>query len=188
MARDLSLSRSVCSCGSCRQAGSLPPLGRGALLQRFALTGPVGGPPPPRDDADLTSGPGGAEASYGEMWPAYTALAAGLARAGADLILCEGLGSVAEVQAAAEAAAAGAAGLPIFVSVRLQEDWARYGGCLASGESVGQAFRAVRHVHGLDTFLFNGCSAESVVQAVPSLHRANARHRPSRFRRALSHI
>ena len=47
--------------------------------------------------------------------------------------------AMAVVLGAAVAAAAGAAGLPIFVSVRLQEDWARYGGCLASGESVGQA-------------------------------------------------
>ncbi len=80
-----------------------------------------------------------------------------------DLFLCETMSSAAEALAAATAACS--TGKPVWVSWTLHEDRS---GRLRSGESVGEAAKALAHVP-VSGFLVNCCAPESITAAMPEL-------------------
>ena len=94
-----------------------------------------------------------------EARPIYANLAAALAPR-VDLFLCETMSSAREARNAALAAkqAGGTRSLPVYVSWTLDETPGRG---LRSGESIAEAFHAVRDL-ALDGFLFNCTSPEAI--------------------------
>ena len=96
-----------------------------------------------------------------EARPIYAALATAL-EPFVDLYLCETMSSIRESRNATEAAldAGGRRGLSVYVSWTLNE---RPGAGLRSGESVTEAFEALRDLD-LDAFLFN-CTHPDAIEA-----------------------
>lgn len=86
-----------------------------------------------------------------------------------DLLLCETMSSVREGKAAAEAAARSASGLPIWIAWTLAEEDT---GVLRSGEAVEEAVLAVAGVPRVEAMLFNCCSHDSILAALPRLQLA----------------
>jgi len=82
-----------------------------------------------------------------------------------DLFICETMSSAAEALAAATAACE--SGRPVWVSWTLDEDRS---GNLRSGESVGEAAKAITHLP-VSAFLANCCAPESIAAAMPALAR-----------------
>lgn len=79
-----------------------------------------------------------------------------------NLLLCETMSSIRESKFAVEAAAT--ADLPVWVAWTLHEEAS---GNLRSGEGIADAVRAVGGVKNLKACLFNCCSHESIVAAIP---------------------
>lgn len=86
----------------------------------------------------------------------------------ADLLLCETMSTVDEARAAATAAAS--TGLPIWVSWTLDEKRP----VLRSGESIQEAFEAVKNIANLQVCMFNCSSPEMTTLAIPILHKLAA--------------
>lgn len=85
---------------------------------------------------------------------------------GVDLFLCETMSSSGEAVAAARAA--GAHGLPIWVSLTLRDEG---DGLLRSGETIEQAVAALEGI-GVDALLLNCCRTSAITSALPTLRAA----------------
>ena len=103
-----------------------------------------------------------AAGTFEEMLPDYEEIVAALAP-GVDLFICETMASAAESRAAATAAAA--TGKPVWIAWTLQDERT---GRLRSGETIAEAL-AQHNGQGIDAFLFNCCSPETVTPAIPIL-------------------
>jgi S-methylmethionine-dependent homocysteine/selenocysteine methylase len=79
-----------------------------------------------------------------------------------NLLMCETMSSIRESRFAVAAAAT--ANLPVWVAWTLHEDAS---GNLRSGEGIADAVRAVCKTNSVQAVLFNCCSHESIVAAIP---------------------
>lgn len=84
-----------------------------------------------------------------------------------DVLLCETMSSVREGKFAAEAA--NCMGKPVWIAWTLADETH---GTLRSGETVEEAVAAVAHCKNIEAMLFNCCSHEAILAALPRLRAA----------------